>query len=81
MEELTPVTHRIEGGPKGGQTRCFGKGEPSQSVGWVGAAEDTEEHTGARTHAGSGEHALAAFWQGRSVSQTLFPWRANHSLK
>ena len=81
-DEPRPVTHRIEGEPKGRQTRVLGEGELSQSLGLVPAAQDTQAHKGsgsARIHTHthththtdprSGEHAQVAFWQGYSVTQ------------
>ena len=45
--------HRIEGEPKGRQTRVLGEGGLSQSLGLVPAAQDTQAHKGigsARIH-------------------------------
>lgn len=71
------LTHRIEGEPKGRQTRVLGEGELSQRLGLVPAAQDTQAHKGRRracihthrhTDPRSGEHA-DAFWQGYSVTR------------
>ena len=61
--------HRIEGEPKGRQTRVLGEGGLSGHTSTQGDRERAYTHTHRHRDPRSDEHAQAAFWQGYSVTQ------------